>query len=107
MIIKEMFYIPIKLKPKLARASMTTSDVNKQWRIIFQQQSVVDPVLSLCPFSFLMLHCLFFDVLLLIISLVSTTIFYTPVSRRTVLCDWVWRGGGPTGFFTKNLFLFI
>jgi hypothetical protein len=32
MIIKEMFYIPIKLKPELARASMTTSDVNNQWR---------------------------------------------------------------------------
>jgi hypothetical protein len=31
MIIKEMFYIPIKLKPELARASMTTSDVNNQW----------------------------------------------------------------------------
>ena len=29
MIIKEMFYIPIKLKPELARASMTTSDVKK------------------------------------------------------------------------------
>ena len=28
MIINEMFYIPIKLKPELARASMTTSDVN-------------------------------------------------------------------------------
>ena len=27
MIIKEMFYIPIKLKAELARASMTTSDV--------------------------------------------------------------------------------
>jgi hypothetical protein len=27
MIIKEMFYIPIKLKPELARAFMTTSDV--------------------------------------------------------------------------------
>ena len=38
MIIKEMFYIPIKLKPELARASMTTSDVNKQWRSNFQQQ---------------------------------------------------------------------
>ena len=38
MIIKEMFYIPIKLKPKLARASMTTSDVNNQWRSNFQQQ---------------------------------------------------------------------
>jgi hypothetical protein len=32
MIIKEMFYIPIKLKPERARASMTTSDVNNQWR---------------------------------------------------------------------------
>jgi hypothetical protein len=28
MIINEMFYIPIKLKPELAGASMTTSDVN-------------------------------------------------------------------------------
>jgi hypothetical protein len=34
MIIKEMLYIPIKLKPELARASMTTSDVNNQWRSI-------------------------------------------------------------------------
>ena len=33
--IKEMFYIPIKLKPELARASMTTSDVNNQWRSHF------------------------------------------------------------------------
>jgi hypothetical protein len=32
MIIKKMFYIPIKLKPELARASMTMSDVNNQWR---------------------------------------------------------------------------
>ena len=31
MIIKEMFYIPIKLKPEPARTSMTTSDVNNQW----------------------------------------------------------------------------
>ena len=38
MIIKEMFYIPIKLK--LARASMTTSDVNNQWRSNFQQQII-------------------------------------------------------------------
>ena len=35
---KEMFYIPIKLKPELARAFMTTSDVNNQWRNNFQQQ---------------------------------------------------------------------
>ena len=40
MIIKEMFYIPIKLKPKLARASTTTSDVNNQWRSNFQQQII-------------------------------------------------------------------
>ena len=39
MIIKEMFYIRIKLKPELARASMTTSDVNNQWRSNFQQQN--------------------------------------------------------------------
>jgi hypothetical protein len=31
MIIKEMFYIPIKLKPELSRVSMTTSDVNNQF----------------------------------------------------------------------------
>ena len=40
MITKEMFYIPIKLKPELARASMTTSDVNNQWRSNFQQQII-------------------------------------------------------------------
>ena len=40
MIINEMFYIPIKLKPELARASMTTSDVNNQWRSNFQQQII-------------------------------------------------------------------
>jgi hypothetical protein len=50
MIIKEMFYIPIELKPELARASMTTSDVNNQWRSNFQQQII----LSL----FLLLFCL-------------------------------------------------
>ena len=38
MIIKEMFYIPMKLKSELARASMTTSDVNNQWRSNFQQK---------------------------------------------------------------------
>ena len=38
MIITEMFYIPIKLKPELAHVSMTTSDVNNQWRSNFQQQ---------------------------------------------------------------------
>ena len=37
---KEMFYIPIKLKPELARAFMTTSDVNNQWRSNFQQQII-------------------------------------------------------------------
>ena len=40
MIIKEMLYIPIKLKPELARASMTTSDVNNQWRSNFKQQII-------------------------------------------------------------------
>ena len=38
--------------------------------------------------------------------------FYTPVSRRAVLCDWVWRavGGRPgvhTGFRTITLVLYI
>ena len=32
-----MFYIPIKLKPELAHASMMTSDVNNQWRSNFQK----------------------------------------------------------------------
>jgi hypothetical protein len=36
MIIKEMFYIPIKLK-----TSMTMSDVNNQWRSNFQQQIIL------------------------------------------------------------------
>jgi hypothetical protein len=38
MFIKEMFYIPIKLEPELACASMMTSDVNNQWHSNFQQQ---------------------------------------------------------------------
>jgi hypothetical protein len=40
MIIKEMFHFPMKLKSDLARASMTTSDVNNQWRSNFQQQII-------------------------------------------------------------------
>jgi hypothetical protein len=40
MMMKEMFYIPIKLKPELARASMTTSDVKNQWRSNFQQHII-------------------------------------------------------------------
>ena len=40
MIIKKMFHIPMKLKSALARASMTTSDVNNQWRSNFQQQII-------------------------------------------------------------------
>jgi len=31
-------------------------------------------------------------------------IFYTPVSRRTVLCDWVWRAGGRSHKFPHNNF---
>ena len=33
--------------------------------------------------------------------------FYTPVSRRAVLCDWVWRAGVHTGFRTITLVLYI
>jgi hypothetical protein len=40
MIMKEMFYIQIKLKPEIARASMTTSDVNNQWCSNFQKQLI-------------------------------------------------------------------
>jgi hypothetical protein len=39
-----MFYIPIKLKPELALASMTTSDVNNQWRSNFQQQIILTQI---------------------------------------------------------------
>ena len=44
MIIKEMFYIPIKLEPELARASMTTSDVNNQWHSNFQPQIILTQI---------------------------------------------------------------
>jgi len=37
---KRDVYIPIKLKPELARASMTTSAVSNQWRSNFQQQKI-------------------------------------------------------------------
>ena len=40
MIIKEMFQIPMKLKPELARTSMTMLDVKNQWRSNFQQQII-------------------------------------------------------------------
>jgi hypothetical protein len=40
MIIKVMFHIPMKLKSKLARATMTTSDVNNQWRSNLKQQII-------------------------------------------------------------------
>ena len=40
MILEVMFHIPMKLKSELARASTTTSDVNNQWRINFQQQII-------------------------------------------------------------------
>jgi hypothetical protein len=33
--------------------------------------------------------------------------FYTPVSRRSVLCDWVWRAGVHTGCRTITLVLYI
>ena len=33
--------------------------------------------------------------------------FYMPVSRRAVLCDWVWRAGVHTGFRTITLVLYI
>jgi hypothetical protein len=53
MIIKEMFYIPIKLKPELARASMTTSDVNNQWRSNFQQQIILTPKIHNKKFNYI------------------------------------------------------
>jgi hypothetical protein len=40
MTIQEMFHIPMKLKSELAHASMTTSDVNNQWRSNFKQQII-------------------------------------------------------------------
>jgi hypothetical protein len=44
-------------------------------------------------------HCLIFPI--------NTYNFYTPVSRRAVLCDWVWRAGVRTGFRTITLVLYI
>jgi hypothetical protein len=44
MIIKEMFHIPMKQKSELARASMTVSDVNNQWRSNFQQQIILTQI---------------------------------------------------------------
>jgi hypothetical protein len=38
MIIKEMFYIPIKLKPELARASMTTRYLNYLTNLFFDKE---------------------------------------------------------------------
>ena len=52
-----MFYIPIKLKPEPARASMTTSDVNNQWRSNFQQQIISDNMNQ--PASILVLPVLY------------------------------------------------
>ena len=40
MIIQEMFYIPIKLKPEFARASMTTSDVTDTYNVLLPQTYV-------------------------------------------------------------------
>ena len=33
--------------------------------------------------------------------------FYAPVSRRAVLCNWVWQAGVHTGFRTITLVLYI
>jgi hypothetical protein len=57
MIIKEMFYIPIKLKPELARASMTTADVNNQWRCNFQQQIIYHKKNSQQKFNYIKFWC--------------------------------------------------
>ena len=37
----------------------------------------------------------------------QTLPFHTPVSRRAILCDWVWRTGVHTGFRTITLVLYI
>jgi hypothetical protein len=57
MIIKEMVYIPIKLKTEFARASMTMSDVNNQWRSNFQQQIISDNMKQ--PAAILVLQVLY------------------------------------------------
>jgi hypothetical protein len=41
------------------------------------------------------------------VFIITFSNFYTPVSRRSVLCDWVWRAGVHTGFRTIALILFI
>ena len=39
--------------------------------------------------------------------LIVISLFYMAVSRRSVLCDWVWRAGVHTGFCTITLGLYI
>ena len=47
-----MFHIPMKLKSKLARASMTTSDVNNQWRSNLEQQIIKHNMKALIELHF-------------------------------------------------------
>jgi hypothetical protein len=65
MIIKEMVYIPIKLKHEFARAFMTTSDVNNQWRSNFQQQIISDNMKQ--PAAILVLPVLY-TILVILVS---------------------------------------
>ena len=57
MIIKEIFHIPMKLKSELARASMTTSDVNNQWHSNFQQQIILTNKIHNEKFNYIKFWC--------------------------------------------------
>jgi hypothetical protein len=60
-------------------------------------------------YSLILGHFLFRPFFWRIVSMISQKWdpFYTPVSRRAVLCDWVWRAGVHTGYRTITLVLYI
>jgi hypothetical protein len=67
MIRKEMCHIPMKLKSELARASMTTSDVNNQWRSNFQQQIESGVKHHKSNHNWLKVYCLTVSIILILI----------------------------------------
>ena len=60
-------------------------------------------------FHFIHLNCIsVYDTLSTVYSFFISINFYTPVSRRAVLCNWVWRAGGrPHNNFISVYWIFI
>jgi hypothetical protein len=78
MIIKEIFHIPMKLKSKLARASMTTSDHNIcQWTSILLYAKVSNVSYKLIS-SYLRIECI--------------------LLKCSCLFCWYWWNGSPSLF---------